>query len=219
MHTLVTFLGKGRHNLQSGYRSTIYQFDDTRRETAFFGIALLDHLKPDALVVLGTRGRMCGVLVEHLAVEGQDEDLRLAFLQTESAGLVDEDLLRSVAPLMRRALGIDARPRLIPYARRCRAAGHSRNDLGLCSVGEVTFDLTHGFRHLGMRKPAAEALEAEFKSGKHEQRKRDAYWMLKNVRNALAHGNRRDDDRFSKPRGSARSMHGELESCFNRLLG
>ncbi len=152
MHTLVTFLGKGRDNLQSGYRRARYQFGDTVRETTFFGFALREQLQPQTLVVLGTRGSMWGVLVEHLATEGQDEGLYLALLEAaETTAEVDQALLDRVAPLMQRALKIDVRPRLIPYARDAAEQRVILETIQSCvPPGRVSFDLTHGFRHLGM---------------------------------------------------------------------
>lgn len=152
MHILVTFLGKGRDNPKTGYRTTRYRFSDgTERATAFFGRALADQLAPERLVVLGTSGSMWGVFVENLAAEGEEEEARLRLLDTESSASVDQSLLDRLAPLMSRAVGRSVLARLIPYG---RDEAEQRAILEAVADGvprgEVSFDLTHAFRHLGM---------------------------------------------------------------------
>ncbi len=152
MHSLVTFLGKGRDDPKTGYRAARYRFPDgTVRETAFFGRALAEQLAPERLVVLGTRGSMWGVFVENLAVEGQEEESRLQLLEAESSASVDQPLLDRLAPLMGRAVGRTVVPRLIPYG---KDGTEQRAILEAIAEavpkGRVSFDLTHAFRHLGM---------------------------------------------------------------------
>ena len=151
-HTLVTFLGKSRENKDTGYRKTIYRFPDgTKDETAFFGLALSRHLKPDATVILGTRSSQWGVLVEHLVRGDQDEDARLRLFEAEDDGSVTQPLLNDVAPLMKQAVGGDVYPRLIPFGQDT-GEQYAILDAVADAVpnGAVSFDLTHGFRHLGM---------------------------------------------------------------------
>ncbi len=153
MHTLVTFLGKGREDPRTGYRRARYRFSDgAERETAFFGRALADHLGPERLVVLGTSGSMWGVFVENLAAEsGEEEEARLELLEAEARSAVAPKLLERLAPLMSRAAGRTVLPHLIPYG---RSAEEQRAILEAVAQavpkGEVSFDLTHAFRHLGM---------------------------------------------------------------------
>lgn len=152
MHTLVTFLGKGRDDPKTGYRTARYRFPDgTERETAFFGRALADHLGPDRLVVLGTLGSMWGVFVENLAAEGDEEEARLQLLEAESSSSVNQPLLDRLASLMSRAAGRAVLPGLIPYG---RDEAEQRSILEAVADGVprggVSFDLTHAFRHLGM---------------------------------------------------------------------
>ena len=152
-HTLVTMLGKSRESKDTGYRETTYRFPDgTEDRTAFFGLALSRHLKPDATVILGTPGSQWGVLVEHLAGEdAADEEARIRLLEAEAAGAVCQALLDRLKPLMERAVGCGVEPRLIPFGR-----DESEQYAILAALadavphGEVSFDLTHGFRHLGM---------------------------------------------------------------------
>ncbi len=151
--TLLTFLGKGRDSAKTGYRVARYLFPDgVVRESAFFGLALAEYIKPDRVLMLGTTGSMWGVLVEHLAVEGQEEAMRLELMEAESQGLVDQPLLDRVAPLLERAVGIDVLPRLIPGG---RTAGEQVDMLSTIAASvpkgtTLQIDVTHGFRHLGM---------------------------------------------------------------------
>ncbi|TXF11484.1 TIGR02221 family CRISPR-associated protein [Pelomicrobium methylotrophicum] len=152
MHSLVTFLGKGRDDPKTGYRSARYRFPGGHeRETAFFGLALAEQLAPQRLVVLGTAGSMWGVFVENLAVEGEEEEARLALLDAEPAARVDQGLLDRLQPLLSRAVGMEVLPRLIPYGRN---APEQRAILETVAEavpsGKVSFDLTHAFRHLSM---------------------------------------------------------------------
>jgi CRISPR-associated Csx2 family protein len=62
MSTLLSFLGKGRADLKTGYRIASYRFDaGFARSVPFFGLALNDYLKPDRLVLVGTAGSMWDV--------------------------------------------------------------------------------------------------------------------------------------------------------------
>ncbi len=152
MHTLVTFLGRVQKDPQAGYRAATYRFPDgTLRRTSFFGLALAEHLQPDRIVVLGTGGSMWGALVEHVAAAGEEEEARLALLEAEERAAVDQALLDCLAGLLRRAAGCELVPRLIPFG---RTEEEQRAILAAIAAivdrGAVSFDLTHGFRHLGM---------------------------------------------------------------------
>jgi CRISPR-associated Csx2 family protein len=152
-HTLVTFLGRGREDQRAGYRQATYRFEDGRLcTTSFFGLALAEHLRVDRLVILGTPASMWGVLIEHVAAAGEEEDARLALLDAETSGRVDQDLLDRLPPLLRAATRREVAPRLIPFGR----TDSEQNDIlqtisDIVAPGEVvSFDLTHGFRRLGM---------------------------------------------------------------------
>lgn len=68
------------------------------------------------------------------------------------------------------------------------------------------------------REAAAEALEAEIQAGEHQAGKREAYWMLKNLRNALAHGSPPASERFRRPLAAREKLQAELEATFKQLL-
>ena len=152
-HSLVTFLGRARIDPETGYQRARYRFpgEDTPRETPFFGMALAGHLKPDAAVILGTSGSQWSVLVEHLAHGDEAEDVRLDLLDAETHATISQPMLDQVTPLMSRAVGLPVTPRLIPFG---EGADEQYEILGAIADtvpnGDVSFDLTHGFRHLGM---------------------------------------------------------------------
>ncbi len=153
MHTLVSFLGRGRADAKTGYRQATYRFPDGRTDaTAYFGLALARHLAPDRLVLLGTAGSMWDVLVENLpGIGGEDDALRLALMDAVAAQRVDQPLLDHVAPLVERALGRPVQLLCIPFG---RDAAEQRAILDAIAQaapnGQVSLDLTHGFRHLPM---------------------------------------------------------------------
>ena len=151
-HTLVTFLGKGRDDPGRGYREGTYRFPDgTRCTTSFFGLALAEHLAADRVVILGTPSSMWGVLVEGVATDGEEQDARLALIDDEAVGRVNQKLLDRLTSVLQRAARRALVPRVIPFG---RTDGEQRDILETISSavgpGEVSFDLTHGFRHLGM---------------------------------------------------------------------
>jgi CRISPR-associated Csx2 family protein len=116
--TLVSFLGRARQDPMTGYREATYQFPEGQeRTTAFFGITLREVLAPDRLVLLGTCGSMWDFLVEHLAAEGQEEELRLRLIEVATEERVSPELLAEVTPLVERALGLPCALHLIEYGR------------------------------------------------------------------------------------------------------
>ena len=153
MNTLVTFLGKGRDNPEKGYQETVYQFPDGKQteSTSFFGLALSRFLGSDSTVILGTSSSMWDVLVEHLAVEGDAEEARLQLMEAVANAAVDQRLLDRLAPVMGRSVGRPVIPRLIPFGQDPDEQ-YAILDAIAAAVpnGDVSIDLTHGFRHLGM---------------------------------------------------------------------
>ena len=152
-HTLVTFLGRTRRDPQTGYQRARYRFpdEDAPRETPFFGMALAGHLNPDAAVVLGTTGSQWSVLVEHLAQGNEAETERVELFDAETHSAITQPMLDDVARLMSQAVGLPVTPRLIPFG---QDAHEQYEILGTIADtvpnGDVSLDLTHGFRHLGM---------------------------------------------------------------------
>lgn len=152
-HTLVTFLGRGRAEPGLGYRETAYRFPDgSVQRTSFFGLALARYLQPDRVLVLGTQGSMWGALVEHAAAAGEEEvEARVALLDAQTAEAVDQALLDRLSDVLRRAAGREIAPRLIPFGRNEEEQRAILQTIAAnVGQGEVSFDLTHGFRHFGM---------------------------------------------------------------------
>ena len=153
MKTLVTFLGRGRENKNTGYRETTYEFPDGSQteETAFFGPALAKHINADRIVILGTKSSQWGVLVENLAAIGEKEDARLDLMEAETKGGIEQGHLEKVVDLITKVVGCEIVSCLIPFGK------DESQQYKILSViadnvpeGEVDFDLTHGFRHFGM---------------------------------------------------------------------
>ncbi len=152
--TLITILGKGRDNTQTGYREATYQFNDlTQLKTPFFGLALAEHLKPKTLVILGTAGSMWGVLIEHFAGHDHNETLRLELMDAESQGAVTQGLLDRVTPLLQESIAHEVVLRLIPNGK------SDEEQIGILQViadtlgrqqTNIHLDITHGFRHLAI---------------------------------------------------------------------
>lgn len=153
MTTLITFLGKGRGESSSGYRTARYRFPDGRdQETAYVGIALARWLDAKRLILLGTGASMWDVLIEHLATAADEEALRLELMDAVASGSVDDALLARVRPIVERAVGRACVLAVIP---------HGRDDVEQQAILEVlsrqirdrervAIDVTHGYRHLSM---------------------------------------------------------------------
>jgi CRISPR-associated Csx2 family protein len=151
MHTLVTFLGSARLDPVTGYRTARYRFEDGHDEvTPFFGLALARHLKPDRLLILGTKGSMWPALLEHGAGEGS-ESQRLTLIESSEQGAVTQADLDALEPHARALFGREVRLGIIPYAEEVAGQqGILALIAGTVTRGEVSFDVTHGFRHLAM---------------------------------------------------------------------
>ncbi|MCX8049907.1 MAG: TIGR02221 family CRISPR-associated protein [Methylohalobius sp.] len=162
MTALVTFLGKGRDSSSTGYRTATYRFPDGHTQTtAFFGLALADWMDVDRVVILGTPTSMWDVFVEQFAVEGEEE-ARLALIEAVAGQGVNESLLESVRPLIEQAVGRPCHLELIPLARdeAEQLAILERITEIVRQKEPVVFDVTHGFRHLGMLTLASARLLA-----------------------------------------------------------
>lgn len=149
MTTLISFLGKGRASNQTGYRTARYRFDaGFARETPFFGLALVDYLKPERLILVGTRGSMWDVFFDAGANDGDAAEL----IEAVEAERVDSAMLDAFEARFSERLGIPVTCLLIPYARDTAEQTAVLGQLaGTLSRNEsVWLDVTHGFRHLPM---------------------------------------------------------------------
>ncbi len=152
INTLISFLGKGQADPQTGYRTATYRFDaGFSRRVAFFGMALTEYLKPDRLILVGTAGSMWDVFFEREG-EGADDEAMLQLMAAVEAGQVDDALLDLPRRELAQQLGMPVNCLLIPYARDPGEQAEVLQRLaGVVQRDESLFlDVTHGFRHLPM---------------------------------------------------------------------
>ncbi len=68
------------------------------------------------------------------------------------------------------------------------------------------------------REPAAADFEEEVRAGEHSASVRESYWRLKNIRNALAHGNPPTDEHVRKIVSTPDRLPRELRRALDQLL-
>lgn len=145
MTTLISFLGKSRRGSAVGYQRATYAFDDGQRvQTPFFGSALMQRLRPQRMLLLGTAGSMWDVL------DFDTEAPEWAELtEASERAEVTQELLDRVSTRTRGAMQ-GAELVLIPYCRDEVEQVELLADLAARVVEreEVVLDITHGFRHL-----------------------------------------------------------------------
>lgn len=150
MTTLISFLGKGQADRETGYRTASYDFGSRVHTVAYFGLALTHELHPDRLVLVGTAGSMWDVFFEQ---QGADDEEKLpALIDAVAEARVTDDLLATHQKRLAEKLGLPVQCLLIPYARDTveqvavlqQLAGAVRRE------EKVVLDVTHGFRHLPM---------------------------------------------------------------------
>ena len=157
-HTFVTFLGRGRLTNDPeaiGYRKTTYQFPNGAEEkTSFFGVALAKQIKPNRVVILGTEGSQWSVLVEEgLAHTDENQAVRDELFESEITAKVTQTMLSDATKLMAQSFECEVVPLIIPFGRdeseQYKILDYIA-DKGNIPDGDVSLDLTHGFRHFGM---------------------------------------------------------------------
>ncbi|QXP83810.1 TIGR02221 family CRISPR-associated protein [Methylococcus sp. Mc7] len=151
--TLISFLGKGRLDPNTGYQTATYRFEDgSQRTSPYFGLALTEYLRPDRLVILGTSGSMWDVFIEHQAQAGEQEEARLQLLDAAQENRVDDALLEKLTPLLEDRLGVPVYPAIVPYAvsQEEQVAVLRRLADTVKEGDEVFLDITHAFRTLPM---------------------------------------------------------------------
>ena len=150
MTTLISFLGKSASNAQTGYRTANYVFQPGfERNVPFFGMALLEYLKPQKLILAGTAGSMWDVFFDH---QQTDDDGLLALMEAVPRQDVTAEMLAIHEQRLTEKLGIPVQCLLISYARDEAEQTAILTDLaGAIGKGEsIVLDVTHGFRHLPM---------------------------------------------------------------------
>lgn len=147
MTTLISFLGKGRIDPRTGYRTARYRFDDSFvREVPYFGLALAEYLKPERLILVGTAGSMWDVFFD------QQGELDEALIDAVAGERVDATLLAAHEEKLSAKLDTQVVCQIIPYARDAGEQMKILLDLAeaVHSGEKIAVDVTHGFRHLPM---------------------------------------------------------------------
>lgn len=147
--TLISFLGKGRADPKTGYRTASYRFDEGfARTVPFFGLALTEYLKPDRLILVGTPGSMWDVFFDREGAEAQTIEL----IEAVEENRVDNDLLVKHSLKLEQELGLPVQCVLIPFARDMAEQIQVLTLLAAqVNAGEnLCLDVTHSFRHLPM---------------------------------------------------------------------
>lgn len=148
MHTLLSFLGKSRADSKHGYRTANYNFNGTLKETAYFGLALTETIRPDKLILIGTSGSMWDVFFQ----DTPNEEHVLALMEAVENNAVTEALLSPCIPQLSKRLGCGVECLIIDYA--TSEAEQINLLLKIAAKLEhgqhISMDITHSFRHLPM---------------------------------------------------------------------
>lgn len=156
--TLISLLGKSQLDSRTGYRTARYRMPDgSEHETAYFGLALAQHLAVERMLLLGTPTSMWDLFVEHVAGDDAAEDARLRLFDAVRTGTLTPELLESLTPAISQKLGRPVACLLIPPSVSFAEQQQVLAQLAEClPPGErVAFDITHGYRHLAMLGLAA----------------------------------------------------------------
>ena len=149
---LITFLGRVPKN-EKGYRKTRYAFDDGSEtdDISFIGWSLIERLKPEHVVILGTSGSMWDHLLDSIALEISDE-LHLTLLEQVENKSVTQELLDQLQTGFAQKLGIDCHLAIIPYGKNMDEQIRIMEIMAhyVRENESVSLDVTHGFRHLPM---------------------------------------------------------------------
>ncbi len=151
---LITLLGRVP-NTDSGYRTTVYEFDDgfKTESVAFFGWSLQQRLKSKRVVILGTSGSMWDHLFElDIDFGGAYEQERLELADLVEQQSVTQAYLNKIQHLLSAKLDYQIELKIIPYCK------NEIEQIELLQImanevkddETVHLDITHGFRHLPM---------------------------------------------------------------------
>lgn len=153
MTTLISFLGRGRLDNKSGYRTARYRMPSGKiYETPYFGLALAEHLAASEVILLGTASSMWDLLIEQVAGDSATEEPRIALIEAVQEGQVTEALLEPLMPAMQACIGRPVRAMVIPSSVTFDEQQQILERLSkVLKKGQtIALDLTHGFRHLAM---------------------------------------------------------------------
>jgi len=153
MTTLISFIGTGQRDLTGiGYQRTAYDWPGRKPAppSPFFVGTAIHHLRPTAVVIIGTRTSHWAALVETFRAD--HADLYVHLDEATRAGARDADLDR-LAELLKATWGIPVR--CLAVAERTIDGANAAQILATCAGlipvrGEVVLDVTHAFRSLVM---------------------------------------------------------------------
>ena len=148
--TLISLLGKSKLDAQTGYRTAKYRFSDgATREVPFFGLGLMDCIKPARLILAGTSGSMWDVFFDH---QKTGDEALLPLIDAVASESVTPDMLAIHEQRLSGKFGIPVQCILISYARDAseQAAVLTRLAEAVQPGENIVLDITHGFRHLPM---------------------------------------------------------------------
>lgn len=148
--TLVSLIGKNRLDPKTGYRTAKYRFDEKNiKEAPFFGISLMEHVKPEKLMLAGTSGSMWDVFFDH---QKTDDEALLPLIDAVANESVTQEMLQIHEQHLSKKFGIPVKCMLISYARDANEQTEILIQLAKAvEPGEnIVLDVTHGFRHLPM---------------------------------------------------------------------
>lgn len=152
-HTLISFLGRGNPDRGKRYRKATYEFGPgQQRTTEFFGLGLLQQVKPDRLLILGTTGSMWDVLLFSLGLGQEYDEALLALTESADADRTTQEELDHLTSVVSERLELSVVLRLIPYGWDTDEQVEilRRMALDIAEGDAVTLDVTHGLRHLPM---------------------------------------------------------------------
>lgn len=150
---LITFLGRVPKSEQSGYRKTTYEFSDGSKTepVSFIGWPLIERLKPETIVILGTAGSMWDELLGSIKHE-VDDDLQMELMSQVENKAVEQYLLDRLEPSFEVHHGINCELVIIPYGKDMDEQVEILDIISnyVPKHERVSLDVTHGFRHLPM---------------------------------------------------------------------
>lgn len=149
MATLISFLGTG--DRKKGYQKTTYLFDESIEiTTQYIGLALIERIQPERMIILGTTGSMWDVFFEHQ--ESGSDDQLLQLMDAIDAQTLTQEQLNPFSERLSKKLNVRVDCLIIPHARNAQEQVDILERLALAlEIGEtVSIDVTHGFRHLPM---------------------------------------------------------------------
>jgi len=151
-HTLISFLGKANKDAGGKYRTANYDFDTQIQTTQFFGLGLLEVIKPQKFIVLGTSGSMWDVFYEKFAESEIQEEHWMALNDSVLINKVTQEQLDACAIDLTQQLNLPCTLKLIPYGMDEKEQSEILEIMAkdVHAEDQVSLDLTHGLRHLPM---------------------------------------------------------------------